>query len=454
MPRTRPDFPTQAIQRSVVEHDETATPIAPLTFYLATAADSITPWGKNPAKRDKELREFWPTENTLAGALYSVSGRNAAYKWELKGDAERTKSAVEWMLHNALAGQTRGWTDFMLKFSLDYYSQDNGAFMEIIRSDNDPRAPVIGIGHLDSGRCTRTGNPYYPVLYTDRKENTHKMPWYSIIAFSELPSPDETMNDVGISAVTRVLRAAQVLKNLAIYKNEKVSGRFYKAIHFVGGVSKKDISDIMDRGQEDADNSGLIRYIMPQIVASLDPEKPVSVATIDLAGLPDNFDLDTELKWYITQLALGFGEDYQTFAPLPGGNLGTSTQSEVLHRKSRGKGPALFIQTVEDAFKWHGVIPRNVEFKFVVTDPAADKEAAEVFLTYARARQLMIQDGELTTDAARQLAAIQRGIPQDILDEIPEGYDVAQTNSSISTPSDNDVEEENLRGQPNSMRRT
>lgn len=279
------------------------------------------------------------------------------------------------------------------------------------------------------------------------------MPWWSVIPFSELPSPAEQMNDVGICAVTRVLKAAQVLKNLATYKNEKVSGRFYKAIHFVGGVSKGDIKDIMDRGQEEADNAGLIRYIMPQIVASLDPEKPVSVASIDLAGLPDNFDLDTELKWYITQLALGFGEDYQTFAPLPGGNLGTSTQSEVLHRKARGKGPALFIQTIENAFRWYGIIPRNLEFKFIVADPSADKEAAEVFLTYARARQLMIQDGELTTDAARQLAFIQRGIPQEVLDEIPEGYDVAQSDSSLSTPEDNDTEEEQLRGDANRVRR-
>lgn len=452
MPKTRPDFPIDLFQETVVEHVE-QSPVAPLTFYFATAADTITPWGANTNRRDKELREFWITENTLAGAIFAVSSRNAAYSWELKGEAAKTKSAVEWMLHNALAGQTRGWNQFMLKFSVDLYTQDNGAFIETIRSEPDPRAPVIGIGHLDAGRCTRTGNPFYPVLYTDRKGKLHKMPWWSIIPFSELPSPDETMNDVGICAVTRVLRAAQVLKNLATYKNEKVSGRFYKAIHFVGGVSKGDIRDIMDRGQEDADNSGLIRYIMPQIVASLDPEKPVSVATIDLAGLPDNFDLDVELKWYITQLALGFGEDYQTFAPLPGGNLGTSTQSEVLHRKSRGKGPALFIQTIENAFKWYGIVPRNVEFKFVVADPAADKEAAEVSLTYARARQLMIQDGELPPAQARKLAVQQRSIPPEIMAEIPEGYDVAQTDSSVSTPDDNDTEEENLRGDANRIRR-
>lgn len=453
MPKQKPDFPTTLFEDTVVEHIE-QSPIAPLTFYFAAAADSITPWGTNVARRDQELREFWPTENTLAGAIYSVSGRNAAYKWKIEGEAPKTKNAVEWMLHNALAGQTRGWNQFLLKFSVDFYSQDNGAFIETIRSDNSPKAPVIGIGHLDSGRCTRTGNPFYPVLYMDRKGKYHKLPWWSIIPFSELPSPDETMNDVGISAVTRVLRAAQVLKNLAIYKNEKVSGRFYKAIHFVGGVSKSDIRDIMDRGQEEADNTGLLRYVMPQIVASLDPEKPVSVATIDLAGLPDNFDLDTELKWYITQLALGFGEDYQTFAPLPGGNLGTSTQSEVLHRKSRGKGPALFIQTIENAFKWYGVIPKNVEFKFVVSDPAADKDEAEVALARARARQLQIQDGEITTDVARKLAVIHGNIPEELLEEIPEGYDVAQSDSAISTPADNDTEEQNLRGDSNRIRRT
>lgn len=452
MPQQRPDFPAKLFDESVVEHEEISR-TAPLTFYFASAAEAITPWGMNVKRRDQELRDFWITENTLAGAIFSVCGRNAAYKWQLKGDnSPKTISAIEWMLNNAIAGTQRGWIPFLLKFSLDFYSTDNGAFIEIIRSDYDARAPVIGIGHLDSTRCTRTGDPFYPVLYTDRKSKLHKMPWWSIIPFSELPSPDETMNDVGVCAVSRVLRAAQILKNLATYKNEKVSGRYYKAIHFVGGVSKGDIKDIMERGQEDADNVGLLRYVMPQIVASLDPEKPVSTATIDLAGLPDNFDLDTELRWFITQLALGFGEDYQTFAPLPGGNLGTSTQSEVLHRKSRGKGPALFIQTIENALKWQGVIPRNIEFKFVVSDPSADKDEAEVALARARARQLQIQDGEITTDAARKLASLQGNLPEEILEMIPEGYNVSPDLSSGSTPKDNDVEED-MGGDANRQRR-
>jgi hypothetical protein len=449
MPNKRPEFPVQQFDSSVVEHLEDTSGTA-MTFYFAGVADSITPWGQNVPRRDKELSEFWPSENTLASAIYSISSRNAAFEWEVVAQP-RTRDAIEWMLHNAIVGNARGWIPFISSFSQDLYTRDNGAFIEIIRAENSPSAPVIGIGHLDSTRCTRTGNPEYPVIYTDRKGREHKMPWYSIVPISEFPSSLETMNGVGYSAVTRVLRAAQILKDLAIYKQEKVSGRFYKAIHFVGGVSRREIEDIKERGQEDADNAGLRRYILPQIVASLDPEKAVSVATIDLAGLPDNFDLDIELKWYITQLALGLGEDYQSLAPLPGGNLGTSTQSEILHKKSRGKGPALFMEIIQNTFKWCGILPRSAKFHFVSKDTSADKETAEVALTRARERQIRIQDGEITTDVARKLALIAHDLTEEMIGDIPEGFNMAEQDAS-STPTDNDVEE-GLGGDTNRVRR-
>ena len=370
---------------------------------MAEVADSFTKWGTNVEKRDKELREFWKTEPTLAGALFAVCARNSAYQWVLDGP-QKTVDAVEYLLNNAITSGAPGWMPFINAVSQDLYSTDNGFFIEIIRKD--PKSPVLGIAHLDSHECIRTGNPDVPVIYRDRRGRLHKLPWYNVISESDLPSPIQSMNGVGVCAVTRVLRSAQIMRDIAQYKHEKVSGQFYRAIHFVGGVSKAEIEDVQTRGLEDAQNEGLVRYIMPLIVASLDPEKPVSSETIELASLPDNFNLDEELKWYINSLALGFGVDYQEFAPLPGGGIGSGNQSEVLHKKSRGKGPAWFMDMITNVFKWRGIIPRNIEFEFIEQDLQAEGDEARLRKLRAEERAIRIQSGEIDYDSAREIARL------------------------------------------------
>jgi hypothetical protein len=407
MPKVTSPFPDEAIRRSAVQfQDANSTWGSPNTFtlYIGSVAEQVTPWGTYPAKRDDELRKFYPTEDLLASAVGSVAMRNAAFEWKVEAENDRLQTAVTNMLNSSIAGQEQGWIPFITRFSLDFVSQDNGGFIEIIRNGSTPFDPVIGIGNLDAARCLRTGDPSFPVIYTDIKGTPHKLAWFQVISFSDLPSPIETMRGIGLCSVSRVLRYAQILKDLAVYKGEKVSGRFARAIHVVGGVSKSDLNDIQNQDQEKADNQGLTRFIMPMILASLDPEKSVSHVEIPLASLPDGFDLDIELKWYIATIALGFGGDYQDFAPLPGGNLGSSAQSEVLHRKSRGKGPALFMKTIRDIFTYRGVLPRNVKFTFYEQDLGADLERAKLNEIHARTRATQLKSQEINVPMAQRLA--------------------------------------------------
>ena len=189
--------------------------------------------------------------------------------------------------------------------------------------------------------CFRTGDPAAPVIYTDRMGGQHVLKWYQVIALSEMPAADEEAYGTQICAVSRVLRAAQILRSIAIYKYEKVSGQFVRTVHFLSGVTEGEIEDGMAWAREQSMNSGARRYSQPVIIPGIDPSNPLSHVQIDLASLPDAFDEDSTFKWYIAQLALGFGVDYQELAPLPGGNLGSSQQSQILHMKTQGKGPAL-----------------------------------------------------------------------------------------------------------------
>ena len=380
------------------------------TWMISSAADSITPWGRNVLKRDQQLRDFWPSETFLAGAFSSVCFNRASMDWEIRHSSDRVVQAVTDMLNSAIAGQHIGWTMFELSGAQDLYGTDNGRFIELIR---DPgidvnskfqaeKAPVIGIAHLDSNQCQRTGDPEYPVIYTDRNGKMHKMKWYEVIPYSEFPSPIEKMNGVGVCAVSRAIRLAQIMRSIMIYKDEKISGRQFKQLHLVSGVSNQSISDAMERGQEDADNQGAIRWVLPAIVASLDPEKPVSVASIDLASLPDGYNYDQEMQWYISGLALSFAVDYQEFAPLPGGNIGSSSQSQVLHRKATAKGPATYMKRLIESFKAYGVLPRGAEFVYGDIDEQEELEKQAVRTAAMEETSMSVRNGVLTTDAARK----------------------------------------------------
>ncbi|MGQ9677112.1 MAG: hypothetical protein ACUVX1_15735 [Chloroflexota bacterium] len=371
-----------------------------LVFNIAAAADAIIPWGYSPAQRDMQLRRFWPTEPWLAGAVYSLSARDAALSWTLDGPP-RTRDAVHEILHGANFGA--GWLDFITKLRVDLFTTDNGAFIELIRAEDSPTSPVIGIANLDSGRCVRTGNRETPVLYTDIWGGVHKLKWYHVICLTEFPSPVESMNGMQLCAVSRVLRMAQILRDIAIYKHEKVSGRFAGAVHLVSGVKSDDVTDAINQAQLNADQRGLTRYMAPIVLGAKDPTVTVDAKAIELASLPNGYDEETTLKWYIANLALGFGAEFQDFAPLPGGNLGTSAQSEILHLKARGKGPKLFMQMLQHAFNFHGVMPRSVTFKFDERDPEFDKFRAERQKAVFEAHSMAIQAKILSPQVSRAM---------------------------------------------------
>lgn len=421
-PRLSPEnqFPIPAINESV----QTQPPINSgagagtfLTIQLASSADMITPWGLNTKRRDQQLREFLPTEPFLAGAHANVCFRNSVFDWEIQGASEKVCQSVTDMLMTAIAGDMIGWVPFAQKFSNDLYGQDNGAFIEPIRDPGvdaaskfkGSMAPVIGIAHIDAGACLRTGNIETPILYTDMEGKQHKLRWYEIIPFSDFPSPIQRMNGVGICAESRILRLAQIMRSIAIFKDEEVSGRNVKKIEIVGGVSNSQIDDAVKRTVERADNRGQMRYIEHVILASLDPEKPVSNVTVELASLPDGFNFDTEMQWFIAGLALGYATDYQEFAPLNGGNIGSGSQSNMLNRKTSGKGPRAWMDMLSNAFMYYGVLPRGYKMIFNDKNQQDEMEKQEV-RTAAAEEAAIIVNSKIFPPEVMAKSLVERGI--------------------------------------------
>jgi hypothetical protein len=398
-----------ALSRSVIapREDVQRSSADMFTWFMLGPSDSgIVPWGQNTQLRDKQLRDFITEEHFFASALGIIAARNAALTWQITGDEASAEASAE-LINDANHGE--GWESFVVELSNDLLTQDKGAFVEFVRAANSPDAAVIGINALDAQRCFLTGNPETPVIYEDRKGELHKMPWYTVVHMLEMPT-SKTPADGGYffrlqySALTRVLGAAQILKSITQYRSEKVSGRFMRAIHLVSGVDTKAIQDAIGRENINADNAGATRYMAPAMVGNVDPAANVSHETIELASLPDGFSEVEAVTTYITILAMGFLTDYQEFAPLSSGNLGNSTQSEVLHQKSRGKGVGLFKKLLERLMNLRGALPANVTFEFTEDDIEADKQIADTGLVRAETRKIRIESGEIDPLAARQLA--------------------------------------------------
>lgn len=458
-------FPQEALKRSVMKFPSPQEQVVDsrIIFDLFSVASRIEPWGTGYQFRERQLRDFWPTEPFLAGAIYSTSIRNANYEWEITGPDDRVVQSLTDMFNGAITGTNFGWLEFIKAITQDELTQDNGFFIEIIRDETlSPnfkkwQAPVVGVAHLDASRCIRTGNPEWPVLYIDRDEKRHRMHASKIIALSQFPSPIQRMNGIGFCAVSRILKFAEIISSIEIYTDEKVSGRHFKQLHLVSGVSRKDLEDIKRVDQENADNAGLMRYIEPMIYASLDPEKPVTTATIDLASIPDNFDFDTLMRWYIANIALNIGGDYQDFAPLPSGNIGSSSQSEILARKSHGKGPANSMETIENMWRDYGVVPAPYKFKFKVKDLAEEADRAAMLQKISEFLVILRRGDVINGKTARAAMKHFDILPDDILAMTPEEFGnestLAKTENLVGQVGDSTIGEDARRVQKNVFQR-
>lgn len=346
-----------------------------IALYLAQAADDIPAWGTSVRLRDQMLREFYKTESLLAGTVFGTASRYASFKWVLSGPARQT-GIMSRILHQSEHGF--GWVPLMVKVVKDMLTQDNGAFIEAIRTEDDYRAPVIQLNHLDSGRCFRTGNWETPVIYKDMMGAEHRMKWYQCYSLSENPNPDERLRGYQECAVSRALLTARTVRDQAVYEAEKVSGRNPTSVYLISGIQQNRLENMLKLDQQQSDMYGNLRYQVPSIICALDPTANINMERIDLRSLPDGYDKGEHMRWAVIIYADAFGLDPQDIAPLQGGALGSGQQSQVLAQKGRGKGPALFIENMQQIMNYHGIMPRTVSFHYEEQDDAENEARTQL----------------------------------------------------------------------------
>lgn len=370
---------TLELQKHSVTRDDTSAGY-PLTFLVAPLGPQhITPglpaW--HSKQRDAVLTATLDLEDMWQSAVYKTITKRTARGWEVK-DTEDSTVRVRRYQQMLLRFDGTRYVPGMSKVLQDFLLTDNGAFVEVVRVSKASGSRILGLMHLDSFRCTRTGDPAIPVIYRDGKGSEHELRDYQIIDFVDQPSPRSSANGVGRCAATRAFRTVITLSSIQIYFREKVTGDRNLAIHIVNGISPDQITDALTTASEDRKRKGYVMYKGSVVIPAIKADAPLSVVTIPLAEIPDGFDVDLERKDAYLRYANALGVPVQDIQPLSGQGLGTGTQTIILSEEAEGLGLAAFDRDFTHALN-DFVFPETTTFVWTNPHDTRDQKAkAEV----------------------------------------------------------------------------
>lgn len=406
----------QARELSIQSAQRTnVTGISPVLLYMRAGGDVISAWWS--PYRDTQLRAFWKKSDHLSGALYNMISKMTAIPFTMipadmsnESYVKDANTMFDRLMYGAQFGE--GWVSFFSKFVEDLLSTDNGAFAEVI-GEGDPSGPIegmpISVAHLDSGRCTRTGNSEFPVVYQDTDGKLYKLHYSRVIYTSQMTSPIAEMNGVGFCSCSRCITIAQTLTDILVFQQEKMGSRPHRQVIVTkGGLDPDDVRSAFVIADNAMDAQGLSRYSKTVVMGS-SSMPDADLLKIDLTSMPDGFDEETSITLGMATIALALGMDARELFPAMGAGA-TRADALLSHLKQKGKGPGQIIQSVETQFK-QKFLPRYITMSFDFQDDAADMQAADIRNTRAQkrdrdiknkalsirtVREQMVEDGELT----------------------------------------------------------
>lgn len=338
----------------------------------------IAPWWSQ--QRDLDLRTFVKKEGNdiLSGAISSMVKKFKAMNWTVEGP----QATVEWgqeLLAEAEFG--RGWGSLLSKVIEDYYTCDNGAFIEVIgpgKPDKELDGRPSGIAHLDSLKCTLTGDPTYPVVFRDAKGvGAHKIHASRVIHLVDMESPNQDMCGVGFSAVSRVVASSQILLKLAQYKREKLDDLPQAGLLVLNNVVASKWDDTVADYERERRKLGNEIWANVMTLFGVDPSAKAEANFLSFSQMPEHFDEAQTTTTYVNIVALALGIDAREIWPVSSGSLGTASESLVMHQKAKGKGVGELISAIERAINWK-VFPKRVSFQFDFQDDDEDAQAAAI----------------------------------------------------------------------------
>lgn len=407
---------SEVLKRSVTRDDATNGLAVFRIFENANGADAgglLPPYP--PAwwshQRDAVLAATPFAEGVWADAVAIATSKMASLGWTVESDVPLRARTAQTLMQMVEDGA--GWTQFMQMHLADYLTTDNGAFIEVVRATSGAGSRVLGLMHLDSLRCTRTGDPEYPVLYRDNLGREHAMRPWQVISITDSPSPRASYHGVGRCSASRAYQSIYHLAAARRFLNEKISGRQSQAIYFLTGVTPGQLRDVIATSEAEANGQRVVNYKGATIVPVGSDQQP-DIATIALASLPDGFNRREEYDIALLEYTNAIGLDPQDLQPLTRTPLGSSTQSEVLDQKSRTRGLAAWrVQFVHMVNHW--VLPERTTFAFSEADLKQQEHEAKIKSQRVEWVTALVAQGVINEAQALQVLVDYEDLPKEFI---------------------------------------
>lgn len=396
--------------------------------------------------RDVRLSQTPTMEAMWAAAVARTATKFAAHGYIVKDseDSTRRVQAAQELLKRADGGA--GWVVFATKVMQDFLLTDNGCFIRIRRADEEtqtvklkaaapsvpsdqrdgdrfdevqltrssPGAKITGLYHLDSQRCTRTGNLTYPVRFMPLYGPPQLLRWDQVLMYADQTSPRAELFGVGTCAASRAYPTISKIAAMEQMNYEAITGGGANKLVLVQGLAEQTLRNLLAAGVAGNQARGFV-YWLGTVLGAIPGDQPVTVNEIRLKELLGPFTPKDERDNAYLIYANCIGVPVQDIQPLSGQGLGTGTQTVVLQDASRGVGIAAFLkwweQTVSDR-----VLPKTTELSFENEYDTRDQKAkAEVQKLRADERAARIGSGEISPAVARQLAADAGDLAKELL---------------------------------------
>jgi len=346
---------------------------------IALASEANSAPARGSPRRDVYLRDLVRSgvEPILTGAISSMVSRFVALGWTVTGGRNKAIAARN-LLSNA--EDAKGWHIFLSKLVEDMLVCDKGGFMEL--GTQGRSGPVKGIFNLDATACELTGVADWPVVYTPKvtgrgaSSKQRPLDRHHVVHLPTMPSPDEAEFNLSMSAVSRALLAAQILKAINDHDIEKLRKLPPEGIMTVANITESQWKDVLSNYHEARKKENMSVFPGVMVLAGQSITQPPKIELTPFSTLPEGFNKKETVEIYVKILALALGVDVAELWLIP--QVGaTKAAFSIQHMKAQGKGIGLVVSMVERALNF-SVVPQGVTFAFDLPDDEQDAAKADI----------------------------------------------------------------------------
>lgn len=465
----------QSVQRDNVSYPpEQAAGLAPFgdfDSFLWRGSEKIPLpkwWSK---ERDYFLRRYLKTSIVLSGIAFGRVVELQNTDWKISADTPEYERLIPHYTHKLQTVQfENGFRDFVGLWALDYLTQDNGGFVEIIgeghvenrpyvmpdgeiqtvramlplgypspydtpeQADAKAKAAITGFAHMDAGQCWRTGNYEFPVVYQNARTGAISLLHRTRVWMkSQFQQATELGRGIGLCAASRSFLAIDTVESMNIYLHEKVTGNAPE-IGLVSGIAMKAVEQAAQDGALQADNSGFVYWKGARLIQadSIGNALPPDIKLVGIKNIPDGFNRENEVTLNMYMIAIAFGTDIRDLG-FPAQRIGqTKADAEIQDLKTGSRGRADAYRQLE-IFMNTRILPAGLTFEFDNPNDAEDERAATIQRLRAETRAMRIGSGEITVREAREIAELDGDMPISLQNDNSQGESGANQSFSETT---------------------